>query len=153
MHPYKKMITQQLQQHLICWCSSAPIFTFLVICWYFGWKDDRITNANIKSMLLMWCVVLASYDDQKAPSYLLHLFFLYVHFLHLRYLVLYGCAMCINQKITTRVHNMYLLHFLVLYLYLLFLWLCSAATFWIAAFSKLESSLDVQTKIQFRRPN
>ena len=70
-------------------------------------------------------VVLASYDDQKAPSYLLHLFFLYVHFLHLRYLVLYGCAMCINQKITTRVHNMYLLHFLVLYLYLLFLWLCS----------------------------
>ena len=31
--------------------------------------------------------------------------------------------------------------------------LCTAATFWIAAFSKLESSLDVQTKIQFGRPN
>ena len=30
---------------------------------------------------------------------------------YLRYLVLYGCAMCINQKITTRVHNMYLMHF------------------------------------------
>ena len=30
---------------------------------------------------------------------------------------------------------------------------CIAATFWIAAFSKLESSLDVQTKIQFGRPN